>query len=385
MVLTMVQVENKKSTPTLRHIAEQAGISLETVSHILNGTTRKKYSPITRERVKQIAAKLGYTPHRASQTMRKGRSNLIAVIHFGSRYRTGQEAVRYLPQAISGHQYDYLVNDLQWHGNSPDRVVSDLIEHRVEGVILLANVSNILTQAHIERFFNAGIPVVSLYGDDQLTMIPLICGDIEERTFRLTRHLMDVGHRHLMIQVPFASTITNNRNLSERIQGFTRAIEPQGIVQSHTIDDFHQSSPPSSGSLTGTILHVGHTRYKGDVTKLHYDITMELHKQQRLPDALLCSNDQGAFGVFTAALEAGFRIPEDLAIVGVDNDSFGEYPAFQLTTVQPDITGACDAAVNILLDLIQGKPGMTNIKKILGSQLIIRASCGIRSETHHTP
>lgn len=380
----MIKTDNKKSTPTLRLIAEKAGISLETVSHILNGTTNKKYSPITREKVKQIALSMGYTPHRASQTMRKGRSNLIAVIHFGSRYRTGQEAVRYLPLAISNHKYDYLVNDLQWHGNSPDRVISDLIEHRVEGVILLANVSNILTKDHIQRFSNSGIPVVSLYGDDQLTMIPLICGDIEDRTFRLTNHLMEIGHRHIMIQVPISKALTNNRNRKERIQGFSRAIETRGIVKSYTADEFFSSPTPTlppSPTVTGTILQVDYTRYQGDVTRLHYDIVMELHKRKKLPNALLCSNDQGAFGVFTAALEVGLHIPKDLAIVGVDNDPFGEYPAFQLTTVQPDTTGACDAAVSVLLDLIKGKSEMTNIKKIFGSQLIVRASCGIQSIT----
>lgn len=366
----------ENSPPTQQQVAERAGVSQETVSHILNGARGKRYSAATKEKVRQAALEIGYVPNRASRSMRMGRSNLIAVIHFGSPYRTGQDAVSYLPLAITSKGYDYLVNDLQWHGNEPDRVVSDLIQFRVEGVILVANTANRLTAAHIKKLADAGIPTVSLYGDDNLSMIPLISGDVLDRTSRLTDHLLGVGHRRILMPVSGLDT----RNTVERIAGFRKAFERKGTTETLTEEEFFSGDPiwqsPNAGQTQGVIVRMDTRRYRGDVTRLHYELVLRLGQHERLPDALMSANDQGAFGVFAAALEMGLKIPDDLAVVGVDNDSFGGYPAFQLTTTQGDNSGACEAAVSTLLDLIHRNPESIETRKVLASELIIRASCG---------
>ncbi len=366
-----------RKPPTQRAIAAEAGVSQETVSFILNGVKGKRYSAETEERVRRIAAEMGYVPHQASLAIRRGRSNLIAVIHFGSPFLTGQAAVSYLPQVIRANGYDFSVYDLQWYGDVTERVISDLIAARVEGVVLMANLASLLPEPYLERLRQAGIPVVSLYGGDKPPeWIPLICGDVEWNTRRHAAHLLELGHRRLLRLVSRRS----GRMVEGQSAGFASAFQGHGQVRTLTEAEFFSGPCPWQGgdAVEGILVRFATERYRGDITRMHYDVIRKLHALGRLPDAMMASNDQGAFGVFTAAAELGLRVPEDLAVTGVDNDPFGKYPAYRLTTLQPDIVGACEAAVETLLRLIRGQKSPLGSRKTFRSEMIIRGSCGAR-------
>ncbi len=372
----MTKLASNSRPPTQQRIAELAGISREAVSHILNGTTGKPYSEATRQKVREIARELNYTPHRASQTMRKGRSNLIAVIHFGSRFHTGQETVNTLPGVIRAAGYDYIINDLRWQGNSPDRVISELIHFRVEGVLLVANCASQVQAGHIERLRAVGIPIVSLFGDDGLRDIPLICGNIMASRTVLVNHLLDLGHRRLLMP----TSDSRSRNTRERVESFYQAVKARGTVREITEDDFLSAENPwpDTDKVSGVVLRYNPRPRSDDGTRIHYEIAQNLMRAGRIPDALVCTNDQGAFGVFAAALENNIRIPEQMAVTGHDNEPFGTYPAFGLTTLQMDLARACEMAMGTLLSLVQGSPEPAPARQLLPAELIVRSSCGAK-------
>lgn len=377
--MSTIAPNQRKKPPTQATIASLAGVAQETVSHILNGNTKKRYSATTEENVKRIAKELGYAPNRGSRTMRKGRSNLIGVIYFGSQYRVGQEIIASLAKAISSQGYDYLISQVQWHEHNPDRAVADMIASRAEGVILVANVVRSFGKGHLDQFERAGIPIVSLYGDEESSLVPLICGDITGRTATLTQHLISMGHRRIMLPVRDGQSV---RNIVERINGFCAALPtPPEICP---LEEYVTRELPPATALTGIIIKFP-ANASSDVTRIHYDLAIRLHQAGRLPDALLCSNDQGALGVFAAAMEHGFRIPEDLAITGVDNDPFGSYPGFGLTTAQSNSQQACETSLHLLLRIIEGKTTVPATTRISNSQLIIRTSCGSNNTSTPLP
>lgn len=330
------------------------GVSRVTVSHILSGRGDSRYCKETREKVLKAAQKLGYRPNRAAQIMRKGRSNLIGIIHFGTLYQSAKEAVHYLPQAITAHGYDIFVVDLSWHGECHRRAIDQLVDMRVEGVIILLQAESFGAE-EIKILAQAGIPAVTLAGNEKLS-IPSIYGDCSVALEEMVRHLHALGHKNLLL----LANDYESRPTLERIRGFQT-----GIRQ---FPDIH-----------GEVVRLPADRGIFDSGSSAYQYTKGLIAGSTLPDVILCSNDQWARGVFAAALEAGLRIPDDIAVTGFDNEPFGAQAPYFLTTVAYDKVGECNKAVKVLMDLITGQP-QTQQHHIFPCKIVIRHSCGTAAQ-----
>lgn len=354
-------------------ISEMLGLSQATVTNILNQKPGLRYSEETRKRVLELAAKLGYQPNRNWQAVRRGRSNLIGIITVEMQ----QEVVRYttsqLPLLINTAGYDYMVVDLQWHGGNVERVIQELIRARVEGVLVVF-MSDSFRKEYVDTLHNAGIPMVAVHGNDQFG-IPVIWSDIRSASTALTRHLYDLGHRTVVM---VAGTSVESRPVRERIEGFQAATREHGEFFQISEADFPAfwSTLPRqrNRSRHGIVVTLDFKKYGYNSTDALYAFSSQLFCLKRLPDALMCNNDAGAFGVFAAAQEHGIRIPRQMALTGFDNDAFGALPAFSLTTVHHNMDAACSKAVETLLDRISGKETLHNFT--LPAELVIRRSCG---------
>jgi DNA-binding LacI/PurR family transcriptional regulator len=125
----------------------------------------------------------------------------------------------------------------------------------------------------------------------------------------------------------------------------------------------------------GIVVQLKTKSFSYDFAAANYAFSQRLFSTDILPDAIMCSNDQGAFGVFNAATERGLSIPRDLAVTGADDDEFGKYPMFGLTTIRSDVAQSCAAGVKLLKDRIQKKTSF-RASKIFQSELVLRTSCG---------
>lgn len=364
MVITIHHVVTKKKSriPTQKMIAESIGISRETVSHILGGRGAHRYNDETRQKVLDAAEALGYRPNRAAQTMRKGRSNLIGVIHFGTSYHIARQTAHFLPQAINRQGYETFVVDLSWHGDCHRRALEQLVEARVEGVIISHMVESFGVE-DVAMLSKANIPVVTLAGNEKLG-IPALYADSKSAFRDMVSHLRGVGHRDLML-------LTNDyqsRTTLSRIAGFE-----EGLAQF------------SQGDIGGRIVRLAADRGDFDPGAPAYDYVRGLIKRGELPNAILCTNDQWARGVFAAALEAGLEIPRDLAVTGFDNEPFAARAPYYLTTATPDVGEECEKTVDILTTLMAGGT-LDRREFIFPCNLIVRNSCGARGAgtlSHH--
>jgi LacI family transcriptional regulator len=340
--------------PTQKDIAEAVGVSRETVSHILGGKGIHRYNEETRQKVLEAANALGYRPNRAAQTIRKGRSNLVGVIHFGTSYHIARQTAHFLPQAINGRGYDTFVVDLSWHGECHRRALDQLVEARVEGVII-AHMVETFGRDDVQILTQAGIPALTLAGNEKLG-IPVLYGDSRGAFRDLVTHLGKVGHKRFLL----LTTSHQGRTKLSRVAGFR--------------DGLHTLGHPD---VSGEIVELEAERGGFDSSIPAYQYVRRLIQAGQLPDAIVCTNDHWARGAFAAALEAGLKIPEDLAVTGFDNEPFGAMAPYFLTTATPDVGAECEKAAEVMADLIANKP-LPQREYIFPCELVIRRSCGAR-------
>jgi len=358
---------------TLKDVAAASGLAVSSVSHILGGKWAHKYPEQTRQKAWEAARRLNYQPSHSARTMRARKSNLIGVINFGSTLEIAQQASRCLPREINAAGYDYLVVDITWYGGSVERVLNEMIRARVEGVIVVL-MQEAFDRHFMEMFERAGIPVLSVFGDDRL-QIPVVRNDVQSAHFAMARHLQQNGHRRLLM----VGGTSQARQVREKKQGFRLAFEGRGPCRTMDEESFFgcwlSLFQSSSEEEMGIILELDMERHHHKHALANYTLAKRLMSTGCLPDAVLCSNDQGAFGFFSAAMEIGLRVPGDLAVTGMDNDEFGRMPAYGLTTIELDIEGACSCAVEHLAALIQKGPHPVELPTF-ATHLILRHSCG---------
>lgn len=357
-------------------VAEQAKVSRETASHILGGKRADRYKDSTRKRVEDIARALNYRPHRGAQMMKSGRSNIIAIIHFGAGIEAARKINQTLAQQLQKIGYDYLAIDMNWHDGNLDRLIETLIGSRVEGV-LISHIQTIFKDEHIEKFYHVGIPVVLVNGETR-RHATLVSSDATDAIEAITDHLFTCGHRRvLQIIDRFSHLAEAHRplNWNQRVTGFQRSCERHGSWTIVGEEEFFAKCLPwptaSPEKLEGIILEQNAEDY-AIVDKPVYRLCLRLFSQPSLPDAIICRNDMYAMEAIAAALECGVAIPHDVAITGYDNDRMGTFPAFGFTTAEQDIEGICAKAIHMLLQLLKAPQTPMPETLFIPSRVIIR-------------
>ncbi len=362
-----------RSAVGLQAVAEQAGVSRETVSHIL-GLRASLYNKKTVERVRKAAAELGYRPHRGAQTLRTGRSRLIAAVHFGMHYVVSQTA-QTLPAELRRLGYELLVLDLSWEEDDHRRILDKLIAARVEGVIVI-QMAGALGQDAIQGLLDAGIPVVSLAGFDRLK-VPIVRADARAAFCQLTRHLLSLGHRRLLLM----GTHVNASTTRERYDGFRDALveagapEPAEFVAVPALTDRYEED--ALLPVSGQVLRVKERQWF-DIGLDAYGATCELIEAGKLPDAILCPNCSWAKYVISALREHGLSVPEDVAVTGFNNEPIGAHPRYSLTTMEQPRAEQSRKVADLIHDLIEGKPVKQQIF-LFPCKMVVRTSCGVQA------
>jgi len=116
-------------------------------------------------------------------------------------------------------------------------------------------------------------------------------------------------------------------------------------------------------------------RYDGDVLRANYELGKSLFSFGALPDAIMCTNDRGACGIFNAAYEMNIRIPADVAVTGCDNEEMGAFPMFRLSSIRFDIASSARAAAQLLMKMLK-KQRLPTRELSFPAELVLRQSCG---------
>lgn len=339
----------RHGTVTIQHVAQEAGVSAMTVSRVINGETNVRAT--TRQAVLDAVAKLNYSPNTAARSLAAGEA-----LHLGLLYANPSAA--YLSQ--------FLVGALEGARRAGCHLVLEVCESEradeqaeatrrfatsgVDGVILPPPLSESLP-VHAE-LAAAGMPVVTVaMGLSQPGSLNVRIDD-HTAAATMTRHLIDLGHRH----IGFIAGHPNNTASGERLNGFLAALEEAGIDP--------KSAPVEQGYFT----------YRSGLVA-----AQRLLARDARPTAIFASNDDMAAAAVSVAHRQGLEVPGDLSIVGYDDTAPATTVWPELTTVRQPIAPMAEAAVEMLLaDLRARRTGAVSegAERVLDHELVIRESSG---------
>src|SRR5215472_10345535 len=324
---------------TLAAIAAEAGVSLPTVSKVVNG--RPDVAPATRARVEQLLDQHQYS---RGGLRRHRRSGLIDVVFAGLDSPWAVEILRGIEDWGAQHETAVAVSSVR-HGNArPASWTSALGSHHTDGVIL---VTTRLTDAQLGQLRSAGIPLVVI--DPANTPppdVPSVGATNWAGGLAATEHLLGLGHRRIGA---ITGPIDYLCSLA-RVDGYRSALERAGV----------QFDP--------ALVRYGDFHHEGGFAR-----AVELLDLPVPPTAIFAGSDQQAFGVYEAARQHGLLIPEDLSVVGFDELPVARWASPPLTTVRQPLAEMGSVAAQMLGELIEGVP-LRSTRVELSAELIVRES-----------
>jgi LacI family transcriptional regulator len=324
---------------TLAAIAAEAGVSLPTVSKVVNG--RPDVAPTTRARVEQL---LDQHQYRRNGLRAQRRSGLIDLVFAGLDSPWAVEILRGVEEWGAEHATAIAVSSVR-HGDArPASWTSAIASHHSDGVIL---VTTTLTDSQVGQLRGAGIPLVVI--DPANTPppdIPSVGATNWAGGLAATEHLLSLGHRRIGAITGFADMLCS----LARLDGYRSALDRAGVA-----------ADPN-------LIRYGDFQHEGGFAR-----AVELLDLPDPPTAIFAGSDQQAFGVYEAARQRSLLIPYDLSVVGFDELPVSRWASPPLTTVRQPLTEMGRAAAQMIGDLIDGGSLRTN-RVELSTELHVRES-----------
>ena len=333
---------NNGNKVTILEIAEKANVSPATVSRVLRGTTGVAQGK--REAVLQAVDELDYRPNVFAQSLASGQSMTLGVLtqNFGSPFYDG--ILQGILDGLDGSEYSPIFADGRWQTAVEHKALQMLLDRRVDGLIF---VGGQISEGRLAALVGQ-TPFVAVGRKLPTLLDNCLYVDNFAAAYEATRYLIGRGHRqiaHITAPMPYQDAVNDVRR---RYDGYVRALQdadiepdPQLVVEGNLLQQ--------SGVLAiETLLMRG-----------------------RPFSAIFAANDQMAFGARLGLYRRGIRVPDDVSLVGFDDDPSAAYFIPPLTTVrQPAITLG-QVAAQAILDLIGKK---TVELPVLAAELIIRES-----------
>ena len=335
---TSFDMPTKKRTVTIQDVAKEAGVSISTVSRVLNA--KVDVASDTQERVLSVINELGYTSSLAARSMRSRKKNLIGLIMPDIAYPFAVEVMRGVNQAIAESEFDLLVY------TTGDVRKSGRASHEQKYVYLLNNsiTDGAIIVAPVTGEFSTDAPIVSI---DPLSNPnhPSVHATNYQGATDAMNYLLELGHK----RIGFIGGRAELESSTRRSKGYRDALEKAGL--------------PIEENLIASGDYTTETGVRG---------AQELLSLDNPPTAIFASNDQTAMGVYQVAQNMGLRIPDDLSVVGFDNIMESKY--MKLTTVDQFIYEMGFVATQMLIKLINGEELDSQTYK-MQTQLVVRDSC----------
>lgn len=336
---------------TIKQVAEQAGVSAQTVSRVIN--ERPDVAPETRQRVLDVVQALGYQPNNIARSLIHGRSSTLGVVGMGIEYFGPSRTLVGIESQAAELGYGLLLSLIP-HPQTDDgrQFLQDVLAYNVDGIVWAVPgigqnhdwVPSVIPSLHIPVVFLSTRPATGL------TVVAI---DNRSGGHMATRHLLEQGFRRIgLISGPLLWWESRERQL-----GWRDALAEAGFA-----------------GETGLVA-------EGDWTAASGERAMHtLLAQCPDVDAVFACNDQMALGALKATRSLGLRVPDDVAIVGFDDRPEAAFFCPPLTTIRQDVVELGRRAVSELDRMIvtvrEGSPALTSAALLLQPQLIVRESSG---------
>ena len=326
---------------TLRDVAREAGVSVSTVSRVLND--KDDVAPETAATVRRVIDELGYASSMAARSLRSRTTNVVGLIVPDLWHPFTSLVIRGVNQVTSAQGYDLLAYA------SARRNPFLMADWEVQ---LVAQLNGTVTDGIIVVTPNAAtyrttLPLVAIDPYQATTEFPAVLATNYQGVLEAMAYLVSLGHR----RIGFIAGRPELESAKRRLEGYHAGLEQAGLIVDPALI--------VTGDYTRTI---------------GAECAEQLLSLATPPTAIMASSDETAFGVYDAAAARGVRIPDDLSVVGFDNTLESTSVAPPLTTVDQSIEKMVVLAAELVLKLIQGQPCESQQYKV-ATRLVVRQSC----------
>jgi DNA-binding LacI/PurR family transcriptional regulator len=337
---------------TINDVSKHAGVSIATVSRVLNNTL--PVSEETAEKVRTAIKELNYVPNTSARVLAGGKTHVLGLI-------IPEIAALSLIPLLSGIEttarsegYRLLIYASGADSLSGEKIRNILDENNTDGLIVYVNS---LDEEELTRLARIGFPVVLLHHTPPKGLsIPYITFRNKQASKELVDHLIEVhGYRRIAwLRGPEGHEDSTSREL-----GYRKSLEDHGL--------------PFDPELVG----YGGFNYR-DAREM---VCLWLERQLKI-DAIFAGADEAAFGAISAIRDAGLRVPEDIAVVGFDDIDLGRHLFTPLTTIHADFESVGRQSVLQLMNLIHH--GKASNRVVVPARLVVRRSCNCAWEADGT-
>ncbi|MGB8647578.1 MAG: substrate-binding domain-containing protein [Anaerolineae bacterium] len=327
-----------KSKLTIHDIAARAGVSPSTVSRVLNGS--KPVAPDKQAAVLHVIDELKYRPNQAAQGLARGKSNAVGVITQAITSPFYAELLYGIERGLHGSRYHPVFTSGNWNADQGAEALEVLIDRGVDALIVLGG------RVPAERLLEIARQMPLVVVGRAIAGLEPYCLSVNniQGAYTATRYLIELGHT----RIAHITGDLTHLDAFERKEGYTRACAEMGIE----IDP-------------GLIV-------EGNFQEQSGLLAMDaLLARGALFTAVFVANDQMAYGAQLALFRRGIRIPEDVSIVGFDDQPGGAYTTPPLTTVRQPTIEMGSAAAEAVMHLLAGEPVSL---PTFSTELVIRES-----------
>lgn len=307
----------------LLRVAKLAGVSRATAARAFSSPELVREE--TRLKIFAASEQLGFRPNLIARQLRTQSSRTLGVLLPSLSNPVFAEQLQAMEVAAQQQGYSLLISTSDYQPQREAEIVENMLRQRVDGLVLTvadADSSEVLASLQQEA-----VPVVLVHNAPQTLSVPSVCVDNREAVRQATAHLLALGHRHIGM---IAGPMLQSDRARQRYLGYCDAISGAGLSPSAVLE------MPS------------HTR--SDL------LTLEpVLKGPQAMTALLCTNDLLAISVMGELMRAGYRVPQQISIVGFDGIDLGRLVYPSLTSVVQPLQNMGTSAVSHLLALIAGK------------------------------
>lgn len=338
--------------PTLKHVAEKAGVSLGMAGRVLGNYG--SYSEATKEKVMDAARALNYTPNVIARSLRTQLTKTIGVLISDITTFFWTTLVRGIQDKAAKAGFSVILCNSDEESANEQLYLSTLFERNVDGFIVSPTPHN---HSYLKRLARSMVPIVLVDRGVKGLRVPTIKTDNKTGAYEAVKHLIELGHDRIAIITGIPGVETSE----ERFAGYRQALRDGGIP------------------LRKTLIKEGF--FQKDQA---FTATEELLRMKRIPSAIFVSNEPMVSGCILALKERGLRIPQDISVIGFDDPVWTSYMDPPLTTVsQPSYTMGILAFDYLLAQISNNEKDRKYLNDvILKPTLVIRQSCGTGLHKH---
>ncbi|MBB3128422.1 LacI family transcriptional regulator [Paenibacillus rhizosphaerae] len=352
---------------TIKDVAERAGLSTTLVSRYLNG--RKGVSQVSREKIQLAIKELNYRPNGIARSLVLQKTQSIGIVldnlwaPFAGRLISGLE--QGAEDFDKENKYNVLFCSSNGDLQKKRRHISFLTQGRVDGIIIYGSLTS--DDTIIRELADSTFPFLLIENNVDDVDVDKVVIDNAEGAYRATEHLIKQGHKRI-------AHMAGNMNLKitlERLNGYIRALQDNQIpVQSDLI--VYPTFDPA------VRLPSQDSNFRGD--RAYYEVGYREMKNMiargDLPDAIFFASDISAFGAIQAMEEAGIRVPEDISIIGFDDENPADYQCSckPISTMRQPLYELGYIGIKRLIKSLN-QPELPKEKVVLKAELIVRDSC----------